>query len=114
MILFAGLAIVKLALLVELRKHLYEIHWRVDVPPVTWVNYASFYGLLLLGAASLLELARNCRAIGVRTVRAANGVVLVLGFLLMFLTFHIGNKNYLYIVTSGILGWKDLDRKSVV
>jgi len=107
-IVFAGLVIVKLALMVELRKHLHEIHWRVDGQPTTWVNYASFYGFLVLGLLSLVELARRCREVGLKAVRAANALVLVLGFLFIFLTFHIGNKNYLYVVTSGSLGWKGL------
>src|SRR5437879_7677178 len=94
LVVFAALVVIKLAFVVELRKHLHEIHWRVDVAPITWVNYAAFYGLLILGTLSLVELARHCRSVGLKAVRSANAVVLVLGFLFILLTFHIGNKNY--------------------
>src|SRR5262249_54676161 len=107
-VLFAALAILKLALLIELRKHLQETHWRIDVPPVTWVNYPAFYGLLVLGGLSLVQLGSYCRSVGIKAVRTANAVVFVLGALFILLTFHIANKNYMYIVSSGILSPKDM------
>ncbi|MFO1512695.1 MAG: hypothetical protein U1F83_07250 [Verrucomicrobiota bacterium] len=41
-------------------------------------------------------------------MRLANGLMLGFGALLIFLTFHEGDNNYLYPVMTGVLKWKDL------
>ena len=45
---------------------------------------------------------------GLKAVRVANFSVLGLGLLFIFLTFHAGDKNYLYPIMSGTLGWASL------
>ena len=107
--LFFALAAIKIALLVGLGRHLSEIHWRVASPRTTWCNPASpSTCLLCLGVLSLLGLAQRCRSVGLKAVRAANGVVLGLGLLFIFLTFHSGDNNYLYPIMTGILKWTSL------
>ena len=108
LVLFLALASVKLALLVGLRKHIYDIHWRVASFPETWCNYAAFYLFVCLGVLSLLGLARHCGSVGLKAVRAANGVVLGLGLIFIFLTFHVGDKNYIYPILTGLLKWTSL------
>jgi len=108
LVLFAALASLKVALLLGLRKHLCEIHWRIASPSRTWCNDVLFGLFVCLGVLSLLGLARRCRSAGRKTVRAANGVVLSLGLLFIFLTFHSGDNNYLYPITTGILKWTSL------
>ena len=63
--------------------------------------------LLLLATAelrgwSLLRLGKECRTIGIKSLRAANAVVLALGLSFIFLTFHNGEKNYIYPLVSGV------------
>src|SRR5262249_23599523 len=53
-------------------------------------------------------LGRCCAATGVRAVRLCNAFVLSLGFLFILLTFHAGDKSYLYPVLRGLLSWRDL------
>ena len=108
MLVFLALAFIKLLLLVGLRKHLNEIHWRIVAQPTTWLNYAAFCAFIGIGVLSLWGLGRYCRIVGVRAIRAANATVLGLGLLFIFLTFHEGDKNLLYPVMTGILGWKEL------
>jgi phosphoglycerol transferase MdoB-like AlkP superfamily enzyme len=108
LVLFLALALVKIALLVGLHRHLCEIHWRVRPPLTTWCNDVAFYLFVGLGVLSLLGLARHCRSAGLGAVRAANGAVLLLGLLFVFLTFHSGDNNYLYPIQTGILKWTSL------
>jgi len=108
LVLFVALSSIKLALLFGLRKHLNEIHWRVMGQPPSWLNAAAFYAFVGLGVLSLLALGRRCQSAGVKAVRAANAAVVGLGLLFIFLTFHEGDKNYLYPVMVGILKWKSL------
>ena len=108
LVLFCALAWLKIALLIELRKHLCEIHWRIASPPTTWCNYVAFGLLVWLGVMSLLGLAQRCRSVGLNAVRAANGAVLGLGLLFIFLTFHSGDNNYLYPIMTGVLKWTSL------
>jgi phosphoglycerol transferase MdoB-like AlkP superfamily enzyme len=107
-VLFCALAFLKTALLVGLRKHLCEIHWRVASPGVNWCNDVAFYLLVCLGVLSLLGLAQRCRSVRLKAVRAANGAVVGLGLLFIFLTFHSGENNYLYPILTGILKWTSL------
>src|ERR1035437_10204112 len=108
LVLFCALVLVKVALLVGLRKHLCEIHWRIASPPTTWCNYVAFGLFVCLGVLSLLGLAQRCRSVGLKAVRAAKGVVLGLGLLFLFLTFQRGDNKYLYPITTGILKWTSL------
>ncbi len=105
---FAALCLVKVVMLVSLRKELFEIHWRVSEEAPTWLNGFSFYLFAVLAGLNLWKLSARCMPAGVRVVRAANACVLFLGALFIFLTFHEGDKNYLYAVMNDILSWKDL------
>src|SRR5258708_6301479 len=86
--LFGCLALIKLALVAGLTKHLHEVHWRVERLEPGWINYAVFFLFVGLSVANLWVLAGSCRKAGIRAVRGANLVVVVLGLLLAFLTFH--------------------------
>lgn len=108
MVLFVTLAAIKLALLFQLRKQVFEIHFRVDTVEEKWWNTVAFGLFLCLGVASLLQLGRQCRSVGVRAVRTANAVVLALGLTFIFLTFHEGDKNYVYPILTGVLNWRSL------
>ena len=109
LVLFLALASIKIALLVGLGRHLGEIHWRVGSSRTTWCDPAvAFYLFVCLGVLSLFGLARRCRSVGLKAVRAANGIVLSLGLLFIFLNFHSGEKNYLYPIMTGILKWSSL------
>ena len=107
-LLFAVLCLIKLVMLAGFRKHLFEIHWRINSTPQTWVNEAVFYAFAVLAGLNLWQLGKRCRAGGARVVRAANLCVLVLGVLFLFLTFHAGDKSYLSLLMSNTLGWWDL------
>jgi hypothetical protein len=107
-VLFCALAAIKVALLLNLGRHLNEIHWRMVLPSPTWVNRVAFLGFVVLGVWSLLRLAQHSRSVGLGAVRRANAVVLGLGVLFIFLTFHSGEKNYIYPIMTGILRWTSL------
>ncbi len=107
-VLFLALAVIKVALLFGVRKQLYETHWRVTGVRDSWLDYVAFYGFALVGVVSLCALARSCRAVGVKAVRWANVVVVGLGLLFIFLTFHEGNRNYIYRIMEGTLEWSGL------
>jgi arylsulfatase A-like enzyme len=104
----AALCLVKLVMLVSLRKELFEIHWRISDEAPNWLNFFSFYLFAALAGLNLWKFSARCMPAGVRVVRAANACILFLGALFLFLTFHEGDKNYLYAVMNGILGWQDL------
>ena len=106
-LLFFALCTIKLALLFELRKYLFEIHWRVSGQPYSWVNEACFYVFAGLVGLHLWRLGTQCMAAGRRVVRMANACVLVLGAVFIFLTFHEGDKNYLSPIMNSVLTWKD-------
>ena len=109
LVLFLALALIKIALVAGLGRHLGEIHWRVGGARTTWCPPAvAFYLFVGLGVLSLLGLAQRCRSVGLKAVRAANGIVLGLGFLFIFLTFHTGKNNYLYPIMTGVLNWASL------
>jgi phosphoglycerol transferase MdoB-like AlkP superfamily enzyme len=109
-VLFLALAAIKIGILAGLGRHLGEIHWRVGGGSRTaWCPPAVAYYLFVgLGVLSLLGLARRCRSVGLEAVRAANGIVLSLGLLFIFLTFHSGEKNYLYPIMTGMLKWSSV------
>jgi glucan phosphoethanolaminetransferase (alkaline phosphatase superfamily) len=105
---FAALCLVKIILLIALRKQLFEIHWRVSDEAPTWLNSFAFYLFGVLAGLNLWKLATRCMPAGARVVRAANICVLFLCSLFVFLTFHAGDKNYLFAVMNDILTWKSL------
>ena len=103
--LFLGLAGVKTLLLLQFGKQLYDVHWRIGGTDQAWWDYVNFGVFVTLGVVSLLRLGRHCESIGRRAVRSANAVILASGFIFIFLTFHVSNKNYLYPIFSGVLKW---------
>src|SRR5262249_14658879 len=61
-----------------------------------------------LGVTSILRLAAETNRSGVKAVRWANATVLAIGLLLIFLTSHSGQNNYLYPILSGLLDLSSL------
>src|SRR5579862_7468200 len=106
-LLFATLCLIKLVMLFDLRKHLFEIHWRIGPEQINWVNYASYYVFALLAGLNLWVFARHAERAGVRAVRGANACVLVLGALFILLTFSEQGHNYLSAVMNAYLDLKD-------
>jgi len=108
-VLFLALALIKIALLAGLGRHLGEIHWRVGLSRTTWCHPAvAFYLFVGLVVLNLARLASYCRSVGVKAVRAANAIVLGLGLIFILLTFHTGENNYLYPIMTGVLKWTSL------
>ncbi len=107
-VLFFALVSIKLILILGLRKHLYEIHWRVSDEEASTLGKVAFYVFVGLGVLSLVDLGRRCQAVGLRALRAANFAVLGLGLLFVFFNFHTGDKNYLFPILVGTLKWHSL------
>ncbi|MDR3457079.1 MAG: LTA synthase family protein [Verrucomicrobiae bacterium] len=108
-LLFVVLCLIKLAMLAGFRKHLYELHWRLDLSTQhTWLNQAFFFIFALLVAVTIWRLGTRCAAGGLRMVRAANLCVLALGALFIFLSFAPGDKNFLFSLVAGTRSWHDL------
>ena len=106
-LLFVALCLIKLVMLVGFHKHLVEIHWRTDtVMPHGWLNQTAFLFFALLVALHLWWLGNRCVAAGVRTVRAANAFVLVLGAVFIFLSFGVADKNFLWSLVNGSQTWE--------
>ncbi len=105
---FFALCVVKLIMLVSLRKHLYEIHWRVGDEEPDWLSSVAFYALGVLAGLNVWKLGTTCMQAGVRVVRKANVAILFLGVLFILLTFHAGDQNYLNGLMTERLGWKNL------
>src|SRR4051812_24896084 len=57
---FATLCAIKLVMLVSLRKHLYEIHWRVSEEEFDWVNSVAFYLFAVLAGLNLWKFSTRC------------------------------------------------------
>ena len=92
-LLFAVLCSIKLAMLVGLRVHLFEIHWRVDSEGYSWMDRVAFFAFAILVALNLWRLGDRCAAGGVQSVRAANLCVLVLGAAFIFLASNAGGTH---------------------
>ena len=107
-LLFTALCLIKLAMLVHFRKHLYHIHWLIWPSSGNWLNQLAFWGLVALVGLNLWRLGKTCAASGPQAVRRANAVVLVLGSLFIILTFHAGQNNYLDTLLTGVLQWQNL------
>ncbi len=106
--LFAGLVVVKLAMIVELRQHLYQTHWRLTERNAGPVDHLAFYALIALGAYGIVRIGRGCRDLPVSSARTANLWLLFLGGLGVFLSFSEGERNYLLPVMEGVLNYGDL------
>jgi len=107
-LLFVVLCLVKVALLLGLRRHLFEIHWRVGGEPSDWINGTGFYLFAVLVGLHLWRLGTQCQAAGKQAVRAANACALALGGAFIFLTFHEGHKNWLSPILNGVLTWRNV------
>ncbi|HUB87335.1 MAG TPA: sulfatase-like hydrolase/transferase [Verrucomicrobiae bacterium] len=108
-LLFVVLCVIKLTMLAGFRMHLFEIHWRTRVIPLTWLNEAEFYIFSILIGLNLWQFGMRCHSLGgVKAVRMGNAFVLVIAAAFIFLTFHIADNNYLYPVMVGTLSWWDL------
>ena len=105
---FAALCLIKLIMLFSVRKELFEIHWRVSDEGITWLNWLAFYSFAALVGVHLWKFGNRCMPAGPKVVRVANVGVLFLGVLFVFLTFHVGEQNYLNAVMTEMLKWKDL------
>lgn len=108
-LLFTALCLIKLVMLLGFRKHLFHIHWRFAFPPENWLNLTAFYTFVLLVGLNLWCFGKKCATGGVGVVRAANACVLALGVFFISLTFHAGDKNYLYPWLNGTLSWWELN-----
>src|SRR5579862_9728171 len=84
-LLFLALCAIKLAMLVGLRAHLFEIHWRVESQGYSWLDRVAFFAFAILVALHLWRLGDQCAAGGAPSVRAANLCVLALGITFIFL-----------------------------
>jgi len=107
-VMFLALAGIKLALVIRLGKSLFEVHWRVMEHLPAWGDYVLFGLFVIVGCLTLVRLQRRCALVGVRAIRAANAIVLSLGLIFIFFTFHAEGKNYLYPILTGILDYGSL------
>ncbi len=107
-LLFGTLCLIKLVMLAGLQKYLFQMHWRVPAEPFTWVNWAVFGAFVILLGLNLWQFAARCSLAGARVVRIANLGILILGAWFILITFHAGDKNYLYPVLNGTLTFWDL------
>jgi len=107
-VLFAGLALVKGALLWEFRSELSQAHWRIGGFEPTLLDQLAFCAFALILVTAILSLGRSCQSRGIGTVRVANGLVLCFAALFILLSFHEGDRNLLYPIQTGILSWSDL------
>lgn len=107
-LLFGALCLLKFVMLFDLRRQLFETHFRVADEPVTWLNTVTFYLFALLAGLNLWAFAVRCERSGVRVVRGANASVLALGGLFVLLTFAEHNHNYLSALMNAYLDFKDL------
>src|SRR5262249_13099994 len=106
-LLFIALCSIKLVMLAGLRAHLFEIHWRVDSEGYSWLDRVAFFSFALLVALHLWRLGDRCAAGGVKTVRAANLCVLVLGAAFIFLASDAGGKHLFTSLMDGSGNWGD-------
>lgn len=95
-------------LLASQGKILYEAHWRIGGTQFNWLNYVGFYGLVFLGGLTIIKLGGAVRKETPRAARTVNFALVSLGLIFIFLTFHNGDKNYLYPVLNGVLKWTSL------
>src|SRR5438445_9893290 len=70
MVLFIALAGIKLALLLQLGKRLFEVHWRLTPHVPVWGDYVLFGVFVVVGFVSVMRLHRHCLLVGLRAIRA--------------------------------------------
>jgi len=89
--LLVSLTAIKIAMLISLRKYLFEIHFRIFRTPVTWINHAWFYLFVLVMAGSIVCLCIRIKANNnaIVALRAANYTILGLGVAFMALIYHV-------------------------
>jgi len=104
-LLFLALCALKLAKLAVFRKHLFEVHWRINNETYDWLNVAAFYFFAALVGLNLWQFARRCSVKGTQTIRAANALVLLAGAIFILLTLKADDKNFLYPLINGTFGW---------
>lgn len=102
------LSLIKVAILWNFREHLYQIHWRVVDEHITWFNVVAFVLFAGCVGVHLWLFANECMGGGARRVRFANATVLILAGMFIFLTFHEGDKGYLFALINGVLKFKDI------
>jgi hypothetical protein len=107
-LLFVALCSIKLAMLVGLRVHLFEIHWRVDSEGYSWLDRVAFFAFAILVALHLWRLGDRCAASSVKAVRAANLCVLILGAAFIFLASDAGGKHLFTSLMEGTGTWRDV------
>jgi Sulfatase len=107
-LLFGTLCLIKILMLITLRRYLFGVHWRTNPLAPDWLSEAALYLFALLVGLNLWMLGRHCAAVGLKAVRTVNFCVLGLGAAFIFLTFHAGDKNYLFPLMNGILTWKNM------
>lgn len=107
-LLFLVLCSIKLAMLVSLRGHLFEIHWRVDSQGYSWLDRVAFFAFAILVALNLWRFGDRCAESGVRTVRVANLCVLLLGFTFIFLSSYAGGKHVFTSLMDGTGNGQDV------
>lgn len=108
LLLLAALCLIKLIMLWSFRQHLFEIHWRTSGEPYGWLNVAAFYVFAAILGLNLWRFAGSCSEGGAASVRRANFWILAIGVLFILLTFHEGDKNYIYMLLNNFLSVKDL------
>jgi hypothetical protein len=108
-LLFAVLCSIKLAMLVGLRVHLFEIHWRTEVDANSWLDQAAFFLFAILVATHLWRLGDWCTTLGIQTVRAANACVFALGISFIFLATYTGGKHVFCALMDGTGTWRDVN-----
>jgi phosphoglycerol transferase MdoB-like AlkP superfamily enzyme len=106
-LLFAVLCSIKLVMLVGLRAHLFEIHWRVDSEGYSWLDRVAFFAFAILVALHLWRLGDRCATGGVKTIRTANLCVLILGAVFIFLASDAGGKHLFTSLMDGAGTWRD-------
>jgi len=108
LVIFGALCLIKLGIIASFQKHLYEIHWRTVAEAHDWTNEVAFFLFTVIVGLNLWVFGMRCMEQGRKCVRFANGYILILGMLFILLTFHEGDKNYLFPVLNGILSLKNV------
>jgi hypothetical protein len=108
-LLFVALSFIKLAMLAGFRGHLFEIHWRLDKSAAfDWVNKVAFLGFATLVTLNLWQLGSWCLTRGIKTVRAANACVFLIGVFFLFLTVWLGGRHYFSALMTGTGSLREL------
>jgi hypothetical protein len=107
-LLFVVLCSIKLAMLLGLRVHLFEIHWRVESQGYSWLDRVAFFAFAILVALNLWRLGDRCAASGVQTVRSANLCVVLAGVMFIFLASYAGGKHISTSLMDGTGTWRDV------